>query len=100
MVFIGKTGDPMESDGERLPDLGEVPVRSDFPEAFGQIRVSLSGVDGWAVGRTSRPRGRNRRVQAAFFEGSLLTLAPAGRRPLTKLLLTFRGLRGSRSFSY
>jgi hypothetical protein len=44
--------------------------------------------------------GRNRRVQAAFFEGSLLTLAPAGGRPLPKLLLTSRGLRGSRSFSY
>ncbi len=98
MEFIGKTGDPMESDGEKLPDLGE--VRSDFPEAFGQIPEGFPGVDGWAVGRTSRPRGRNRRVQAAFFEGSLLTLAPAGRRPLTKLLLTFRGLRGSRSFSY
>jgi hypothetical protein len=45
--------------------------------------------------------GRNRRVQAAFFEGSsLLTLAPAGGRPLPKLRLTFRGLRGSRSFNY
>jgi hypothetical protein len=49
MEFIGKIGDPMESDGERLPDLGEVPVRSDFPEAFGQIRVSLALTVGpWA----------------------------------------------------
>jgi hypothetical protein len=37
----------MESDGEKLPDLGE--VRSDFPEAFGQIRVSLALTVGpWA----------------------------------------------------
>ena len=35
MEFIGKIGDPMESDREKLPDLRE--VRSDFPEAFGQL---------------------------------------------------------------
>ena len=47
MEFIGKIGDPMESDREKLPDLGE--VRSDFAEAFGQIRVSLALTVGpWA----------------------------------------------------
>ena len=33
--FIGKIGDPLESDGALCPDLRE--VRSDFPEAFGQF---------------------------------------------------------------
>jgi hypothetical protein len=35
MEFIGKIGDPLESDGALCPDLRE--VRSDFPEAFGQL---------------------------------------------------------------
>jgi hypothetical protein len=47
MEFTQNIGGPMESDGEKLPDLGE--VRSDFPEAFGQIRVSLALTVGpWA----------------------------------------------------
>jgi hypothetical protein len=47
MEFIGKIGDPMESDGANCPHLQE--VRSDFSEAFGQFRVSLALTVGpWA----------------------------------------------------
>ena len=47
MEFIGKIGDPMESDGEKLPDLGE--VRSDLLASFGQFWVSLALTGGpWA----------------------------------------------------
>ena len=45
--WVGKIGDPMESDGAICPDLQE--VRSDFSEAFGQFRVSLALTVGpWA----------------------------------------------------
>jgi hypothetical protein len=47
MEFIGKIGDPLESDGALCPDLRE--VRSDFPEAFGQLCFSLALTGGpWA----------------------------------------------------
>ena len=47
MEFIGKSGDPMESDGALCPDPQE--VRSDISEAFGQIRFSLALTGGpWA----------------------------------------------------
>ena len=60
MEFIGKIGDPMESDGEKLPDLGE--VRSDFAEAFVQIRDSLA----WTVRPWAGHLAGRRALRAGF----------------------------------
>ena len=73
MEILGKIGDPMESDGEKLPDLRE--VRSEFSEAFRQFRVFLALTGGpWAgnlAGRRALRAGFAGQAQGSEESGDL-----------------------------